>query len=316
MSTASEFVRSSDRTKPKRTQKNIFKNDKILPYIFISPAVILFAVFLLYPIINVFYYSLQNYNPTRPWANDFVWFDNFIQIFTRDRLFRSSLLVSLQWVLSQVIFQLLFGTIVALILNQTFRGRSIVRTIMFYPWALSGVLTAMMFSLILNQHMGVINGILIQIGVIERPIAWLGNMAYVFPSVIIAQLWRGIPFFAIMILARLQTIPSDIYEAANVDGASVLQRFRFLTLPFLKDTIVLATLLRAIWEFNSVDLIMNLTGGGPANATTTLSMYIVNTAISDVEFGYGSALATVSFFILLGFALLYLKLSRFGKDEE
>ena len=299
----------------KHPRKSILNNENILPYIFIAPAFLLIVIFLFYPVFNVFYYSMQRHNPTRPWADGFIGFDNFVRIFTNDRLFRSSLVVSLQWVLAQISLQLALGMVVALILNTKFFMRGIVRTVMFYPWAISGVLTAMMFNLMYNQHMGVVNGILLNLGIIDRNIAWLGNMNTVFPAVVIAQLWRGVPFFAIMLLARLQTIPTDIYEAANVDGAGSIQKFIKITLPHLKEAIVLATLLRAIWEFNSVDLIMNLTGGGPAHATTTLSMYIVNTAISDMEFGYGSALAVVSFVILFVFAILYLKLSRFTKED-
>ena len=304
---------SLDKVKPPR--KSILDNEAILPYLFIAPATILIVVFLFYPVLNVFYYSLQVHNPIRPWADGFVGLDNFRTILFSDRLFRSSLVVSFRWVVAQISLQLFFGMIVALILNRVFWGRGLVRTIMFYPWALSGVLTAMMWNLMYNQHMGVINGILTNLGIIDRNIAWLGNIDTVFPAVVIAQLWRGIPFFAIMLLARLQTISTDIYEAADVDGASSIQKFIYITLPHLKEAIILATLLRAIWEFNSVDLIMNLTGGGPAHATTTLSMYIVNTAISDMEFGYGSALATISFFLLFGFALLYLKLSGFNKED-
>ena len=296
-------------------RKSILENKNFLAYLFIAPAGLLIVLFLFYPVSNVFYYAFQSHNPIRPWADGFVGFDNFVRIFTNDALFRTSLVISLRWVVYAVGLQLIFGMIVALLLNQAFRGRGIIRTIMFYPWAISGVLTAMMFSLMYHQHIGVINSMLRGLGIIDYPIAWLGNINTVFPAVIVAELWRGIPFFAIMILARLQTIPSEIYEACDVDGAKTYQKFLFVTLPYLKDAIILSTLLRAVWLFNSVDLIMNLTGGGPANATTTLSMYIVNTAIRDMEFGYGSALAVVSFFILFVFALLYLKLSNFGKEE-
>jgi len=251
----------------------------------------------------------------RPWADGPAGFDNFIRIFTEDMVFRSSLRVSLRWVLVQVSFQLVFGMIIALILNKAFRFRGLVRTIMFYPWAISGVLTAMMWSMMYHQHVGVFNAILLDLGIIDSHIAWLANLNYVFSAVAAAGIWRGVPFFAIMILARLQTVSTEIYEACDVDGANPIQKFFYITLPHLKEAIILATLLRTVWEFNAVDLIMNLTGGGPARATTTLTMYIVNTAVTDQNFGYGSALATVSFFILLIFAMVYLKLSRFGKEE-
>jgi len=295
--------------------KSLFEREGFLAYLFIAPAIILIAVFLFYPVGNVFVSAFQHHNMMRPWNDGPAGFTNFINIFTNDTVFRSSLVVSLQWVLAQVGFQLLFGMIVALLLNRAFRFRGLVRTIMFYPWAISGVLTAMMWSMMYHQHVGVINAVLMDLGIIESQIAWLANLNFVFGSVVVAGVWRGIPFFAIMILARLQTISGDIYEACDVDGANGIQKFMYITLPHLKESIILATLLRTVWEFNAVDLIMNLTGGGPARATTTLTMYIVNTAVTDQNFGYGSALAAVSFFILLIFAVVYLKASRFGKEE-
>ncbi len=301
--------------KKKITRKNILESDLFLPYLFIAPSVLLITIFLFYPVANVFYYSLQSYNANKPWANGFIGLDNFVKIFTKDMLFRSSLIISLKWVVSEVLLQLIFGMIIALMLNKAFRFRGLVRTIMFYPWAISGVLTAMMWSLMYNQHIGVINSLLMNLGIIKSNVAWLANIKTVFPSVILAELWRGIPFFAIMILAKLQSIPDEICEACDVDGARAFQKFWYITLPYLKDSIVLATLLRTVWEFNSVDLIMNLTGGGPANATTTLSMYIVDTANRDMDFGYGSSLAVISFCILLCFAIVYLKLSNFEQED-
>ena len=300
---------------PRYKKKNLFEREGFLAYLFIAPAILLIVVFLFYPVANVFYYGFQHRNLMRPWTDGFAGFDNFIEIFTDDPIFTSSLVISLRWVVMQVSLQLLFGMIVALLLNTAFRFRGLIRTIMFYPWAISGVLTAMMWRMMFHQHVGVLNAILLDLGLIDSHIAWLANPAVVFNSVVAAGVWRGIPFFAIMILARLQTIPTDIYEACDVDGASGLQKFFYITLPHLKEAIILATLLRTVWEFNAVDLILNLTDGGPARMTTTLTIYIVNTAITTQNFGYGAALATVSFFILLVFALLYLKLSRFGKDD-
>jgi len=302
-------------TKPISAKKSIFEREGFLAYLFIAPAIILIAIFLFYPVANVFVQAFQHHNMLRPWGDGPAGFDNFINIFTNDTVFRSSLVISLQWVVAQVSLQLIFGMIVALILNRAFRFRGLVRTVMFYPWAISGVLTAMMWSMMYHQHTGVLNQLLMDLGIIESQIAWLSNLNTVFPSVVAAGVWRGIPFFAIMILARLQTISADIYEACDVDGANAIQKFVYITLPHLKESIILATLLRTVWEFNAVDLIMNLTGGGPARMTTTLTMYIVNTAVTDQNFGYGSALATVSFFILFAFAVIYLKASRFGREE-
>jgi multiple sugar transport system permease protein len=289
---------------------------KGLPYIFIAPAVILIGVLIVYPVSNVFYYSLQHFNPNKPYLNGFAGLDNFIRILTNDTTFYQSLSVSLKWVVSQVSLQLALGLITALLLNQRFRGRGLVRGLVFAPWAISGVIVALMWSLMYNENLGVINDILLRLGIIKVKIAWLADTQTALGALIVAELWRGIPFFAISLLAALQAIPEEIYESCRVDGAGRWSSFIYITLPYLKNTIVLTTLLRAVWEFKAVDVIMNLTGGGPINTTTTLSMYLVQQAITIRNFGYGSAIAVLIFLCLLLFTIFYLKLSGFGKEEQ
>lgn len=300
----------------KKKGEEIVKKEKFnfAPYILILPACLLMGLIMIYPLGKVFYLSFQHYNPTKPFTNGFAGLDNFITIFTKKE-FYNALGVSAKFVACEVVLQLIFGMIVALILNQRFKGRGFFRALTFIPWALSGVLTAVLWSIMFNQHFGVLNDLLAKLGIIKEPIAWLANTKYVLGSVIVAELWRGIPFFAISLLAAMQGLPDDIYEAARVDGSTKFQTFRFITLPMLKNTIVLTTLLRTIWEFNSVDLIYSLTGGGPVGKTTTLSMLIANQAIKTSNYGYGSALSVVSFAILAVIAVIYMKLSGFGKEE-
>ncbi len=286
-----------------------------LPYLFLLPVLILIAVFMIYPVGTIFYYSLHNFFLNKPYANGFIGLDNFKAIFTQDELFYSSLWVTTRWVFWEVTLQFISGLSVALLLNQSFKGRGVVRGIIFSPWAISGVLTAMMWSIMYNEHMGVINDLLIKVGLIHQPLAWVSNLNTAFGAVIFAELWRGIPFFAITMLAALQTIPTELYESCAVDGGGKWKSFTQVTLPFLKETIILTTLLRVVWEFNNVNTIYAMTGGGPANLTNTLSMYIAREAIHSSNFGYGSALMAVSFLILLLFAVIYLKASRFGKEE-
>ena len=300
----------------KKKGEEIVKKEKFnfAPYILILPACLLMGLIMIYPLGKVFYLSFQHYNPTKPFTNGFAGLDNFITIFTKKE-FYNALGVSAKFVACEVVLQLIFGMIVALILNQKFKGRGFFRALTFIPWALSGVLTAVLWSIMFNQHFGVLNDLLAKLGIIKEPIAWLANTKFVLGSVIVAELWRGIPFFAISLLAAMQGLPDDIYEAARVDGSTKFQTFRFITLPMLKNTIVLTTLLRTIWEFNSVDLIYSLTGGGPVGKTTTLSVLIANQAIKTSNYGYGSALSVVSFAILAVIAVIYMKLSGFGKEE-
>ncbi|MGG1551958.1 carbohydrate ABC transporter permease [Paenibacillus ferrarius] len=288
-----------------------------LPYMLIAPAIILMIVFLFYPVINVFYFSLQKFNPAKAYENGFIGLDNFVEIFTKDKLFYSTLSVTAKWVFIEVFLQLVCGLGIALMLNQSFRFRGFFRSAAILPWAISGVVTSTLWQIIFNEQMGPLNDLLMRIGILDHKVAWLSEITTAFGAIVTAELWRGIPFFTIALLAGLQTIPSDLYESAYVDGAGRWKSFVHITLPYLKTTIILTTLLRAVWEFNNVDLIFVMTNGtgGPIDLTTTLPMYIVKQAIVAQDFGYGSALTVIGFIILLVFAIGYLKLSGYGKEE-
>lgn len=290
--------------------------NKLFPYMLMGPTVILIAAFMIYPICRVFYLSLQNYDLTNVFRNGFAGFANFKELFTEDKLFWDSAVITLKWVFSQVLFQLIFGMMVALILNQKFKGRGLARAISLVPWAVSGVLVTMLWTLMYDQSSGLINDILMKTGIITEKIAWLADKNTFFPAVIIAELWRGIPFFAINLLAGLQTIPADVYESSAIDGCGPVKNFVYITLPYLKESIIFATLLRGIWEFNSIDMIFTMTNGGPMNQTTTLPIYMMKTAIIKGNYGYGSAIGVVAFLFLLIFAIIYIKLSGYGGENN
>lgn len=292
----------------------LLRKKEVMPYLFILPAILFILAFLAYPLLTVFFYSLQSYDVTKIASKGFVGLENFKKLFV-DKIFYRSLGISVKWVLVEVSAQLFLGLVLALLLDKKFKGRGIYRCIVFFPWAISGVLTSMLWSLIYNENIGLLNSLCRDLGLISKNVAWLGNTKIVFKATAIAEIWRGIPFFAITILAALQNIPSDLHEACVVDGANTLQEIFLIKLPILKDTIILTTLLRAVWEFNNVDLIFTLTGGGPSYRTTTLTMYMTNMSIKNGNYGYGSTLAVVAFFILLIFAGIYLKASGYGKGE-
>ncbi|MEV6710869.1 sugar ABC transporter permease [Lentzea sp. NPDC051208] len=281
------------------------------PYALIAPTLVLMAVFLVYPIASVGWFSLRQHTVTQPWKNGFIGFENFRRMLFEDQLFWQSLVFSAKWVVVEVGLQLVLGLVLALIVNETFVGRALARALVFSPWAVSGVLTTGIWILLYNPSTGIFQQ-LAQWGIGDPGTSVLGDPATVFPATVITELWRGVPFFAILLLADLQTIPNDLYEAASVDGAGRWRKFISVTLPHLRDAIVLSTLLRAVWEFNNVDLIYTLTGGGPANQTTTLPLYVARKAVDSHDFGYGSALTMAGFVILLFFSILYLRLSKFG----
>ena len=283
------------------------------PYLLTAPTILLLLAFVAYPVATVGYYSLQHYNVSQPWDNGFAGIGNFTQMILHDSKFWSSLWFTVQWVFSEVVLQLILGLALALVINEAFRGRGLARAVVFAPWAISGVLTTEIWLLIYNPVTG-LGKVQRFLGLGNGNVAPLATQHGAFLSALIAELWRGIPFFAILLLADLQSVPQELYEAARVDRANVFQRFRYVTLSHLKDAIVLSTLLRAVWEFNNVDLLYTLTGGGPADGTTTLPLYIAQEATVAHNFGYGAALTVAAFVILLGFSGVYLRLTRFGRE--
>lgn len=294
------------------TRRRAERRRRLIPYLLLAPTMTLLLVFLLYPLGNIAYFSLQQYNVSKPWDNGFIGFENFANMLS-DPLFTSSLIVSAQWVFVQVGLQLVFGLILALVVNEAFKGRGLARAILFSPWAVSGVLTTTIWLLIYNPAVG-FSKYLADLGLGEYGTSLLAGGTSAFWAAVLAELWRGVPFFTILILADLQSASAELYEAAQMDGAGKWRRFWSITLPHLKNSIILATLLRGVWEFNNVDLLYTLTGGGPANATTTLPLYVARVAIDSKEFGYGSALTVVAFIILGLVSIVYLRLTKFGKE--
>ncbi|HWR85562.1 MAG TPA: sugar ABC transporter permease [Rhodoglobus sp.] len=283
------------------------------PYLLIAPAVVLIAAFIAYPVGTVVYYSFFQYSASKPWATRFIGLENYRVMLFEDPKFWETLGITAAWVVAEVSLQLVFGLALALILNRAFRGRGLARALMFAPWAISGVLATQIWLLIYNPSTGIAD-VLTQLGA-QSQFAPLASAAGAFWGAVLAEVWRGIPFFAILILADMQSIPREMYEAADVDGANRFQQFAFITLPYLRDAIIITTLLRAVWEFNNVDLIYTLTGGGPAGATTTLPLYVVEEAVGSRNFGYGSALTIAGFLILLVFSILYLQFGRASRRE-
>lgn len=188
----------------------------------------------------------------------------------------------------------------AWLLNQEFRGRNIIRSVILIPWIFPSVLTGLIWVWMFDDSYGVINDILFKLHLISDFIPWLSQSSTVLYSVIIAQVWHGIPFFAIMILAAMQGIPEELYEAARIDGSNKWQEFWYVTWPAILPTTMIVTLLRTIWTASYVEHIQIMTGGGPGESTLTLPVYIFRRAYSYLDFGYGAALSIVLIIMLSG----------------
>jgi len=284
----------------------------IWPYLLLLPALIVMLSVVIVPIINAVSMSFQSYNLTKPKKIGFIGLQNYATLL-HDPLFWSSLLRTAIWVVFGVGCQFLFGFLLALVLNKDFRGRGVVRAVSLIPWVTPGVLIALMWRWMYDGNYGVINDILMRLGIIKENIAFLSKPGTAMPSVIVTIVWQGIPFFALMLLAGLQGISYDLYEAASIDGATGWQKLIYVTIPSLRNTIFVTTMLRIIWVANSVDVIFNMTEGGPAYATQTLSVYIYKKA-SALDMGYASAMAIMLMLVLLLAAIPYLR--NTFRDQE
>ena len=262
------------------------------------PALLMLALVFVYPIVRAFWQSFFTQNLGTQLQSEFSGFANLARM-AQDGRFWQSLGNSAVFTVFSVLLEFILGLGIALVLNQTFKGRGIVRTVAILPWALPTALIALAWTWIFNDQYGVVNDILLRLGIIQTGINWLGNPTLAMVSVIVADVWKTTPFISILLLAGLQSIPSDLYEAQAIDGATPWQSFQQITLPLLLPQIVIALLFRFAQAFGIFDLIAVMTGGGPGGATETVSLYIYATIMRYLDFGYGAALVTVTFLLLV-----------------
>jgi multiple sugar transport system permease protein len=246
--------------------------------------------------------SLRFANQPRP----FVGLDNYQSVLQDDRWY-NALRVSGMVTGVSVAAELVLGMIIALLINRSFRGRGIVRASVLVPWALTTVVSAKMWAWIYDGRYGVANDLLMKLGVIDRPIIFLVRPELTIWAMIGAEIWKTTPFMALLLLAGLQLIPSELYEAAAIDGTNAWQNFWKITLPMMKPTILVALLFRTIDAVRMFDLPRVLTNGGPGQSTETVVLYSYNTLFTALNFGYGSALAVMTFLIVMFISFIYIK---------
>ena len=291
------------------------KKRKREPWLFLLPVLVVLLLLFGYPLINSIVMAFQNYKLTAPNDIYFNGFENFKKLFgDPDGLM--ILKNSIIYVVISVAGQVLLGLTLALALKKQFKGRGLYQSIVFLPWAFSGFVVGLIFRWSFNGEYGVVNNLLMKLGIIDNNIAWLGTPGYSLAVVIIAMIWMGIPFFAIMILAALQSIPADVYEAADVDGCGTVRQFFQITLPYIKPTLITTVLLRTIWIFNSLDLVVIITDGGPANSSQTLPAYMYSKAFGSYDFGFAAALGVMLMIILGLYALIFLKVTKYDKAGD
>ncbi len=298
----------------KRAFTGLRRGETIAGYLFLLPNFAGFLVFMLFPIFFAFYIMLTDWSLAKP--PEFIGLKNF-ETMVNDRLFWKSLSNSFYYTFIAVPTGIFIAFWLALALNRKMRGIIFFRTVYFLPQITLTVAAATVWRWIYQPEIGMINHALEWFG-IDGP-KWIHDTRWAMPSVIIMSNWQGIGFAMLILLAGLQGIPEEFYEAAAIDGASSWQRMRFVTLPMLSPAIFFVVVTSLIGAFQAFDQFFVLTQGGPADATTPLTLYIFNNAFKFFKMGYGAALAAVLFVIILIITIIQWHLARrwvFGFDED
>ena len=279
----------------------------LIAYLTLLPSAILVVGIIFYPILRTFYAAFCAVDlKGNPHA--FGTLENFREVLGSEVFSHNIVPQTLIWTVSVVGVTIILSLFVAVVLNERLPGRRLMRAIVMLPWATSLVISAAIWKWILHPTQGPLNRILEALHVTSADPAWLARPGLALFSVITVGIWVSIPFTSVVLLAGLQSIPDDVYEAALIDGASGWKRFMHMTLPLLRPVLLVAVLLNVIYVFNSFPIIWTLTEGGPANQTHIIVTYLYQTAISQRQYGQGYAMAVLTFLFLLVFSVIYTRL--------
>ncbi len=296
-----------------RRKRSLEASNARFAYWMLVPSLLCLALVAFYPMVNTIVTSFTDSTFGQS-TTSFVGLKNYANVI-QDPSFRTAIFVSVRFTVITVVFEFLLGLIVALVVNSSFRGRGVVRASMLIPWALITVISASMWKLMYNQIYGVFNDILVyRLHVLAVNKDWLGNPATALPAVAAIDIWKTTPFIALLLLAGLQLIPTDVYEAADVDGAGKIRTFFSITLPLLMPSILVAVIIRALDALRVFDLFQVLFGQRPD--TLTLATYVQEQIISFGKVGYGSAVSVALLFIIAIFIAIYIFASRWSTSRS
>ncbi len=297
---------------PGSSGKKLFR--KVEPYIWIAPSVILMAVFILVPILSVFQMAMSDVSRAGK-IKGFNGIENFVKVINNPS-FSLVLKNTLVWTVAVVVISTVLGFMLALVLNNQFRGRKVARAIVVFPWATTLVIQASAWNFVINTDYGTLNTLLMKIGLISAPVNWTPTPEAYFAWEIACGIFVTIPFVTFCVLSGLQSIDTSYYEAATVDGAGYFQKLFSITLPLVKSSLTVATVLNIIYVFNSFPIIWTMTKGDPANHTDTLVTYLYKLAFYNGKQGEAAAVSVIGFVILLICASTYMIYTlRKGDDD-
>lgn len=281
-------------------------------YLFVAPVFVFLAGVIVLPLVHAFWISLHR---TRGLNTTFIGLGNYVRVL-EDEAFWHSLRVSLAFTSISVALHVLLGLALALVLNEVRVARTALRILFLTPWMVAPAVGATIWLWLFEPQFGVLNYLMMAAGLVDSPVAWLGEPRTAFAAVTAVEVWRGVPFVMLLMLAGLQTIPQEQYEAASIDGASASQRFRHVTLPNLKYLLVVASTLDIINVVRHYDIIGVMTMGGPAGATEVLPALLYNTAFRANRFGEAAAVGVLLLLMVLAFSVFYLRLTRVARAEQ
>ena len=276
------------------------------------PAAFLFFIYTVFPIGVAFYYSLTNYQGLG--ERSFIGFKNY-QVLFNNRYFPAALRNNVQIMLLNTLFVIPFAFTIAMLINREFKGSTVFKTVFFTPGVISGIIAAIIWTFIFDPYIGVINSILRALGLEFMTVEWIGGRYLTPLSVSILGTWQGLGFNMLLILAGLNMIPNEIYQAAEVDGASRRQRMFLITIPNLKETFVICLVLLITGSLKTFETVYMLTGGGPNHVSETMVSLMYNQTFISHKYGYGMAMGVVMFFISLTMSVAVLVLSQKRIDE-
>jgi multiple sugar transport system permease protein len=286
--------------------------DELFGYLFGGFPILLLLIILFAPMLYSFYLSLFETTALKA-TPEFIGLRGFSELF-KDKYTWVVIRNSIIWTGVVAFFQLAIGLFSALLLRDPFPGRWFVRGLVILPWVVPGVVSGMLWRLIYDAQIGLMNYFLISVKLIDTAVDWLGLPKLALYSVIITAIWKGFPFSTLMCLAALQTVPQENYEAASIDGANEWQKFIFITIPGIGPVLRLTMLLISVWTFNYFEIIWVMTRGGPVRSTHIFPTFIYETSFRNFNFGNASRIAVVSFIIVSILTLLYLR--QIKKSEQ
>jgi multiple sugar transport system permease protein len=297
------------------TYSNLLEKPGILAIILLAPAGLIVFGVLIFPMVSSLWLSLTDLELTKPGSGAFIWLKNYRNALQNPQ-FWAAFGRTAYFAVITVIVETLLGLAIATLLNQEFKGRGFVRGLIILPWALPYVVNGIMWKWIFDANYGALNALLVQTGLMNTYRIWLGEPLTAMHLVIVANIWKETPVAVILILAALQSIPKELYEAAVVDGTNRWQSFRNVTLPMLRPVLAATIVIKTVWALKEFDLIYIITKGGPADATKLFTYYIYENTFKFLKFGYGSSLAYLLTIAAGLFAIFYMKNLQAGLEVE